>query len=151
MSQKEELMKMIDDLVSKQTFSLEGLKAIQKLKDEFNNLQDKYDRLLTVKEDLNKEVVQVTDRLTKISKEYDQLQKRETDVLTREAKLNLIDLELKLTKESKAEFRWMFEMIFKNTIVRENISGNVAATPGPTGMYPTTIPVFENKEITSGT
>jgi len=126
-----ELQKVISTMIEEKTFSLEGVKAIEEMRDRNIMFQRE---IKTLGEAINghKENVEflgneITDLHTKNNvwkQRHDELTKREEATAT--AQMNI-----SVAQASEAAYRNCFDAITKNTIIRETTQKTVGQPPVP--------------------
>lgn len=138
MSSEKDLLNMIQKMVEDKTFSMEGLQAIAKLKEQlaFNELKaieyeskiKGYVRTIEELRDTNKTQTE------KIA----ELQDREKAIADREKNMVALELRTAVAEAKGHAISETFNTIFKNTIVREGIQRTVVTEfPSPyQGGYP---------------
>jgi len=128
MSGDEKLTKLIDDLVNQKTFSLDGLKAVEELRKRACDLE----RTL---ENAHGRIISMEGVLTETSTELAILRGRENEIVKKDAAIKaresaIFELEKgKAVADAKSEvWSGIFHTIFKNTVVRENVTRSLPVT-----------------------
>lgn len=142
----EALTALIDDLIREKTFSLEAVDAIKALRDKAKALED---GLYVSRTDLEKE----RGKVTTLESEKSAWKARESAVASRDAAV--AEREKKITELEKSSavaaakseiWSDAFHTIFKNTVVRRNVSSNVPLMASGSS-YPTTASGSEFSEV----
>jgi hypothetical protein len=137
----DDILKLIDKAVEEKTFSLEGLGAVQKIKEQAGVLQKRVealeaelDRAKTFTSELRNVIVA---RDTEISV----LKGRETAVAARELKMFELEKATAVAEAVRLTIDTMFTRMFANRQYRENImdshSKAIPPVPGSGMTYPT--------------
>lgn len=126
MSTEQELIKTIEKLVEEKTFSLEGAKAIAELKRSVEakdantkNILEQNSRHVKANENLIKQ----NEELNEIIKKY---QNEEKAIKDKEKSLSNSELRIAVAEAKHGTLYDIFNTLFKNTIVRENIQKRAA-------------------------
>jgi hypothetical protein len=141
MASEQELLELIGKLVEEKTFSLEGAKAIASLKSsvQANNAKLKE---YEVKVDLYvKDNERCRAQVKALNDTIEEYKKREEEIKKRENYLSQQDLRMAVAEARSNVMDNVFQTIFKNTIIRENIQKKVSAELPVqyAGQVPTTI------------
>jgi len=144
MALDQRLVDLLQEITEKQTFSLEGLKAVQELKTRAEFVDKQNEELKTKNLSMRDEVEQARNDLKQSSDQVSTLKTRLAAIEKRELDCTIAETVLKCEKEKTALVVDMFRTVFKNTIVRENVCGNTAV-PGHSGCGPTSMPISETR------
>lgn len=134
----EDVYKELDKVVEQKTFSLEAVKAIKELRDEYIKRTEKIKSLEESNVGLNRTINMYTVSIEENKKDIEVLKMRESRLEQREK--NMIDLEKTTAIEFAKSSVWreVFEVLFKNNIMKETVvrkvTDHVVETPQQT--YP---------------
>lgn len=137
---KDTLLGLVDKLVEEKTFSVEGVKAIENIRHQAQidtaRIKELEDRInVYVKK--NEELVATE---TRLNKEVEEWKAKEKAIVDREKLMNRNEVKVAVAEAIASTMREMNQLVFKNTIIRENVQRTVVeSTPSPyAGGYPTT-------------
>ena len=132
MATEKDLIKMMEKLVEEKTFSLEGAKAVAELKRLTEATQDKLKEYET-RIGLNLRQIEELKRIQRDeSSRIEEYQKREKAIEDREKSMNAYDIRVAVAEARHGVLYDVFNTIFKNTIVREDVQKRaVVSTPSP--------------------
>jgi len=132
------LLKMIDELVEKKTFSLDAIEAVKKMRDEAKQLADQ-----VVKLEADGQLKEA--KLQSYSAEIIKLRSNESDVTQREGavakrELTVVELDKKtaVAEAVTVAVKECFGLVFRNLELRSTMFGQA---PGPTSANPSYFPV----------
>lgn len=136
MSDKNQLLNLIDDLVKQQTFSLDAIKAIDTLRakaqsqeDELKKAADTNDRLHASMTDMYVEIDTLKNTIKRLSDDNEALQKNKADA----DKAIFAAIKEKAVADA---YRDAMMIVFKPAVMRDSIARTVAV-PMPGSTYPT--------------
>lgn len=144
MALEQKLVDLLQEITEKQTFSLEGLKAVQELKTRAEFVDKRNEELEQRNRDLKAENDNARRLLADSDSQNEKLKTRLGAIEKRELDCTIAETVLKCEKEKGALVIDMFKTVFKNTIVRENVCSSVPLA-GPGGGYGTTMPGSETR------
>lgn len=137
----DDILKMIDKAVEEKTFSLEGLGAVQKIKEQAGILQKRVDQLdgdLEQSRRFNSELKTV---ISARDAEIAVLKGREDALKNREAKMFELEKATAVAEAVRLTFDTMFTRMFANRQYRENITDShskaIPPAAGSGNSYPT--------------
>lgn len=132
MATEKDLIKMIEKLVEEKTFSLEGAKAIAELKSLADLNESKLKEYETRINTYRREVEEYKAKIDRSTRTIEEYQKREKSIEDREKSMNEYNIRVAVAEARHGVLYDVFNTIFKNTIVREDIQKRaVTATPSP--------------------
>ena len=144
MTNEKTLLDMIQKMVENKTFSLEGLQAIAKLRE---NAVANETKLLEYEESIkrlkleNERFREVHRELTKNIEDWKVAEKnKETIMAVREKNVSNLETRTAVAEAKENTLQSVFQMLFKNTVVRESVQRSVVSEiPAQySGGYPTT-------------
>lgn len=146
----DKLSNIIDELVKEKTFNLEGVAAVNQLREKALKLESDF-------EYTKKELTSVRDSLTKTSEklsqkdiELSEWKSREASLKKREDEITNLEKQAAVADAKSFVYDSVFTRIFANRVVRENTFQNRNEVH-PTGSgYPATFPVTDTttRELT---
>ena len=129
----EELTKLIDKIVHEKTFSLDGVKAIDLLREKVESLEESHKRLFkkgrTDREEINKYVLKCGD----LQRTVDDYSTREEKLEKRELAIWSLETTVKVQEARASTYKECVELIFRNTSLRREMYGNTPVPTDPNG------------------
>lgn len=144
MANEKALLDMIQKMVEDKTFSLEGLQAIAKLRENAVENQTKILRYEEIIKDIkleNERFREVHRELTKNIEDWKAAEKtKETAMAAREKNVSSLETRTAVAEAKESTLQSVFQTLFKNTVVRESVQRSVVSEiPAQyAGGYPTT-------------
>lgn len=147
----EDILKLIDKAVEEKTFSLDGLSAVQKIKDQVILSNARIEELTTWLKQKEKHNDELKAAIKEKEFEIAKWKTRENELVEREKKH--IDLEKNCAVSVAVQIAQdkMFERLFANRQFRESVvESSTRAVPNQVpGGYPTTLTETSNKTTTT--
>jgi uncharacterized protein (DUF3084 family) len=150
MTEMDEVQKAIQVLVETKSFSLEGVSAVNRLRDEHGTLSNKVKTLDYRISELTATNQKLTSDNQKLTEEAAKMAAREQAVTLREKEMTRIECELKCAEKMVAHTSGLFNTVFSNAQLKTHILRDVV-TPVPpnpgnpqSGIYPS--PGFVQKD-----
>lgn len=141
-----ELTQHIEDLVNKNTFSLEGLEAIQRIKEELKQQNAKNETLSKYYTELEDKNKTLNDKIRELQSRCKELEQENKFLINNEKEAELSIHQAKLHKAVADAYRDAMSMVFKPNAVRETVQRQVGVpvqgNPGGNGMMATAGTVF---------
>lgn len=153
MTEMDDVQKAIQILLETKSFSLEGVSAVNRLRDEHAELVKKnqmLDRTITEVRSQNNKLNTDNENLTR---EASLMASREHAVTLREKEMTRIECELKCAEKIVTHTTGLFNTVFNNAQLKTHIMRDVFTPVPPNpgnpqqGMYPT--PGFVQKDISN--
>jgi hypothetical protein len=137
---KDTLLELVNKLVEEKTFSVEGVKAIENIRQQV--LIDTA-RIKELEEDIKRYYDKNTELMAtevRLKKEVEEWKAKEKAIADREKTIHVHEIRTAVAEAIASTMREMNQLVFKNTIIRENVQRTVVeSVPGMhTGAYPTT-------------
>jgi hypothetical protein len=124
-----DLQNAIDDLITKQTMSLEGIEIVKKIKDEYIAAQEKIKRLEAMNDNLQKTMIAQRDREDRIEKEYKLEKEAHEKIKLRASEILALEIRSGYEKQRANEIKELFLAIVKNPATRKTATSNFNNVP----------------------
>jgi chromosome segregation ATPase len=125
MAEMDEVQKAIQVLVETKSFSLEGVSAINRLRDEHRTLSDLVNTLDNRISELTATNQKLTSDNQKLTEEASKMAARERAVTLREKEMTRIEIELKCAQDIANNTIDMFKTVFANAQLKTSIMREV--------------------------
>jgi len=119
------LMNAMNELIEKGTFSLEAVEGVKQLRDNNKILADKLLVKETEVKDRTTQYNDATAQLSKVKVELAAWEARHKALVEREKKVTELEKKMAVAEAESKIYSNVFATIFRNTIVRENVSSSI--------------------------
>lgn len=119
------LTELIDQLVNEKTFSLEGVKAIEQMRQKAEQQQAKIEALAARSAEQVTEIAQLKADNERKAAELTEIKKREADLKVRETAVAAHETLAAVSKAEAAAYKHSMEIVFKPNTVREKIVNTI--------------------------
>lgn len=144
----EDLNKVIDQIVTEKTMSLEAVDAIKQMRERNNTLRETNSRLEKTNNDYAEKLITFQEDIKKLKEERDHILAMDSAFKVREEKATRQECEVEKHKAVSDTYSTVFQIIFRNTTVRRTVSKDVI-TPleGGEGQYSNQMPRTERDTL----
>lgn len=136
-TKREEINKLVDDLIVEKTFSLEIVEKIKKMRDDFLAMEEKEKQTSERNSELTTQNSKLVEENNRLKAHDEGVTNREKVVAEKEAKQALQDLKLEHAVDKHKEMKELLGIVFKNPVVRETAYKN------------TNVPVAQNGYVSN--
>lgn len=126
MTATDNLTAAIDELILGKTFSLDGVEAIKKLRDRAAVLDAQLATAQAQNSDLSKQLSNSREQVATLTANASAVTLREATVMVRESKITELEKSAAVSAAKSDVYSTVFNTIFRNTVVRESMTKQVA-------------------------
>jgi len=123
---KEKIDEVLDQALTEKTFSLEIIEKIKSLHDGFASSQETIKQNNETIKLLNENATKANQEINKLSTLVSQYETREIELASKEKVAEKQAYELEYQKNRANEIKELFQIVFKNPVVRENVYKNLS-------------------------
>ncbi len=127
---KEKIEEVLTQALTEKTFSLEIIEKIKSLRDGFIQNENIIKQQIIKIEELSKQNSEITSYNIKLQNIVESYETREKDLEQKEKKSDKVLYELDFQKKRADEIRELFQIVFKNPVVRETAYKNASGFNG---------------------
>lgn len=130
----------IQILIETKTFSLEGVKAIQEMRNAYEMLKKTYEAKREEYSSLSAKYGEQSSKLNKLVNDEANIRSREEAVTKREDKMTRLEIEKECADKMVGHTISMFNTVFRNATLQTSVMKNIVipleGNPGGNGQYP---------------
>lgn len=119
----DELTKLIDQMVQEKTFSMEAVSAINVLREKAEAMEETIKVSKEAHEDCAKRYNELSDEKSKLQNQLSTWKIRESEIAKRETYIQQLETAKEVSKAKEDTFRECVTLIFRNTLVRDDMFG----------------------------